>query len=521
MQVIKFVRNTVLLVSLVSVAASCNPFKAKKEKSTATGWNYNDQQYGNFNVVKPKDIKTAPGLVFVQGGTFTMGAVQEDIMADWNNIPHRVTVNSFFIDKYEVSNLNYREYLYWLEGTFGAAGMDSIVTQALPDTLVWREELAYNEPMVEYYFRHPSYNNYPVVGVTWLQATEYCKWRTDRVNELALMQKGFLDPKTQIKKTLNGAGQDNFNTKAYLLGEYQAVPGKDVTSKKNPLKDAQGRPRTVAKFEDGLMFGDYRLPTEAEWEYAAYGYIMENPQRKSNKGIKGEELIANKAIYAWRNDGYDNLRATTKGATQGSFLANFKRSSGDNMGVAGGLNDNAAVTAEVDQFVPNGYGLYNMSGNVSEWVADIYRPLTNSEAEDFNPFRGNVFQQIDMSGGQGNLRDDKGRIKMKPESDSAIKNRRNYQKANALNYLDGDSLSSVSYGYGVTSLISDKSRVFKGGSWNDRAYWLSPGTRRFLQEDESTNTIGFRCAMSHYGAPEGIGSKAKTGNNFPPRRNKR
>jgi sulfatase modifying factor 1 len=235
-------------------------------------------------VVKPKDIKTAPGLVFVQGGTFTMGAVQEDIMADWNNIPHRVTVNSFFIDKYEVSNLNYREYLYWLEGTFGAAGMDSIVTQALPDTLVWREELAYNEPMVEYYFRHPSYNNYPVVGVTWLQATEYCKWRTDRVNELALMQKGFLDPKTQIKKTLNGAGQDNFNTKAYLLGEYQAVPGKDVTSKKNPLKDAQGRPRTVAKFEDGLMFGDYRLPTEAEWEYAAYGYIMENPQRKSNKG---------------------------------------------------------------------------------------------------------------------------------------------------------------------------------------------------------------------------------------------
>jgi sulfatase modifying factor 1 len=164
MQVIKFVRNTVLLVSLVSVAASCNPFKAKKEKSTATGWNYNDQQYGNFNVVKPKDIKTAPGLVFVQGGTFTMGAVQEDIMADWNNIPHRVTVNSFFIDKYEVSNLNYREYLYWLEGTFGAAGMDSIVTQALPDTLVWREELAYNEPMVEYYFRHPSYNNYPVVG---------------------------------------------------------------------------------------------------------------------------------------------------------------------------------------------------------------------------------------------------------------------------------------------------------------------------------------------------------------------
>ena len=110
---------------------------------------------------------------------------------------------------------------------------------------------------------------------------------------------------------------------------------------------------------------------------------------------------------------------------------------------------------------------------------------------------------------------------MKPEPDSLTRNRRNYQKANALNYLDGDSLSNVNYGYGITTLISDKSRVYKGGSWNDRAYWLSPGTRRFLQEDESTNTIGFRCAMSHYGAPEGIGKGAKTGNNFPPRRNKR
>lgn len=520
MQLLNIVRNTVLLTIVVSVSASCSFFKKKPEKSNATGWNYNDKNFGNFNVVKPKDIKTAPGLVFVQGGTFTMGATQEDVMADWNNIPHRVTVNSFFIDKAEISNLNYREYLYWLEGTFGAAGMDSIVEQALPDTLVWRSELAFNEPYVEYYFRHPSYNYYPVVGVTWLQATEYCKWRTDRVNETALMEKGFLDPKTQIKKTLNGAGQDNFNTKAYLLGEYQATPGKAVTSKKNPLKDAQGRPRTTAKFEDGLMFGDYRLPTEAEWEYAAYGYIMENPQKKS-KGTKGEELIANKQIYAWKNEGFDNIRYTKKGSVQGSFLANFKRGSGDNMGVAGGLNDNAAIPAEVNTFLPNGFGLYNMSGNVNEWVADVYRPLTNTEADDFNPYRGNIFSKIDKSLGEGNLRNDKGQIKMIPEADSALKNRRNYQKANAINYLDGDSSSNVSYGYGLTTLISDKSRVFKGGSWNDRAYWLSPGARRFLEENESASTLGFRCAMSHYGSAEGTSKSSKTGVFFPTRRNKR
>jgi len=520
MQLSRISQNIVLLLVVAGFASSCSFFKKKPEKSNTTGWNYNDKNYGNFNVVNPKDIPTAPGLVFVQGGTFTMGATQEDVMGDWNNVPHRVTVNSFFIDKTEISNLNYREYLYWLEGTFGGAGMDSVVTAALPDTLVWRSELAYNEPYVEQYFRHPAYNNYPVVGVTWKQATEFCIWRTDRVNELALMDKGFLDKKTQIKKTLNGAGQDNFNTKAYLLGEYQATPGKEVTSKKNPLKDAQGRPRTTAKFEDGIMFGDYRLPTEAEWEYAAYGYILENPQRKS-KGTKGEEVIANKQIYAWKNEGFDNLRYTKKGQPQGSFLANFKRGSGDNMGVAGGLNDNAAIPAEVTSFQPNGFGIYNMSGNVNEWVADVYRPTTGDDADDFNPFRGNVFQQIDRSGGEGNLRDDKGRIKMTPESDSSLRNRRNYQKAYAVNYLDGDSSSAVGYGYGVTTLISDKSRVYKGGSWNDRAYWLSPGTRRFLEETESLSTLGFRCAMSHYGSAEGTSRKSKTGNFFPTRRNKR
>ncbi len=518
MHMLSGVRNCVLLATIIGASASC---KKPVEKSTATGWNYNDKKQGSFSVAKPKDIKTAPGLVFVQGGTFTMGSTQEDVMAEWNNIPKRITVNSFFIDRTEVANVHYREYLYWMQNVFSDEQYVKVLENAQPDTLVWRSELAYNEPYVEYYFRHPSYNYYPVVGVNWKQATDYCIWRTDRVNELELMKKGkeYINPNT-IKTEMNGGGQENFNTKAYLMGEYQAQPGKFGTSKSNPLKDAQGRPR-APKFEDGVFFGNYRLPSEAEWEYAAYGYLQENPQKKPSQKNRGEEVVANKQIYSWKNDGFDNLRSTRPGGYQGAFLANFKRGSGDNMGVAGGLNDNAAIPGDVTSFVPNGYGIYNMSGNVSEWVFDIYRPLSSLEVSDFNPVRGNKFMKVDKSGGEGNMRDSLGRIKMVLESDSALQNRRNYQKAVAINYLDGDSISGVNYGYGQTTLISDKSRVIKGGSWNDRPYWLSPGTRRFLEEDQSSSTIGFRCAMDHFGAPENTKAKTKTGNNFPQRKSRR
>ena len=518
---LKQVRNLILLLSAIGAFASCKNggiFKKKPEKSTATGWNYNDKNQGGYFVPKPKDVKTGPGLVFVQGGTFTMGATQEDVMGDWNNVPRRVTVNSFFIDKTEVANVHYREYIHWIENVF--QDNQAVIDGAKPDTLVWRSELAYNEPYVEYYFRHPSYNYYPVVGVTWRQAHDFCIWRTDRVNEIALINSGYQN-KNVVKTELNGGGQDNFNTKAYLMGAYDGVPGKP---KNNPLKDAQGRPRTKVEMSDGILYPDYRLPTEAEWEYAALAYVGSNPQPRHSEKKRGEELIVNKQLYAWQNDGFDNLRSTRHGAWQGAFLANFKRGNGDYMGTAGGLNDRSAIPSEVTSFFPNSFGLYNMSGNVNEWVADVYRPTTNQDEDDMNPYRGNVFSKVDKSGGEDaeNWRDSLGRIKMVPEADSDLQHRRNYQRSYAINYLDGDSLSRTEYGYGITTLISDKSRVYKGGSWNDMPYWLSPGSRRYMEEDQSSSTIGFRCAMTHYGGPEGTSAKHnKTGNFFPSRRQKR
>ncbi|MHB1921404.1 MAG: SUMF1/EgtB/PvdO family nonheme iron enzyme [Chitinophagaceae bacterium] len=500
----------VLGLTLCVTLSSC--FKKKYAKSSATGWDFNNPKWGGFYVSNNKQEKTGPGLVFVEGGTFTMGSTEQDIMSQWNNIPRRITVSSFYIDETEVPNVNYREYLYWLERTFGNS-YPQVYEKALPDTLVWRSALAYNEPLVEYYFRHPAYNDYPVVGVSWVQATKYCQWRSDRVNEKILIDAGVLSQ----QDIANEQDDNNFDSKAYLAGLYDGTPGKKVQSKKSPYRNPDGSPRRIT-FEDGLMLPNYRLPTEAEWEYAALGYIGQNPDPTKKQGQRGEELDANRQVYPWSINP-DGLRDPRHGNWQGEFLANFKRGAGDNMGVAGGLNDNASIPGPVKSFYPNNFGIYNMAGNVSEWVADVYRALTPEDGADFNYFRGNVFKDVYIGKDGSPEKDSLGRLKMVIEPDSIASTRLNYQRADERDYLDGDSLSDDSYGYGVTSLVNNHTRVIKGGSWNDRPYWLSPGARRYMQQDMSSNTVGFRCAMDRVGSQEG--NNFKTGNYFRKQRQKR
>ena len=173
------VKNFVILLSCAAALSSCKNgglFKKKPQQSEVTGWNYNDSKMGGYQVAKSQEQATGPGLVFVQGGTFTMGQTEEDVMSEWNNIPKRVTVPSFYMDRTEVANIHYREYIHWLNRVFDPESDPNnmkIIETALPDTLVWRSELSYNEPLVEYYFRHPGFNNYPVVGVSWRQAYDF------------------------------------------------------------------------------------------------------------------------------------------------------------------------------------------------------------------------------------------------------------------------------------------------------------------------------------------------------------
>jgi formylglycine-generating enzyme required for sulfatase activity len=190
-------------------------------------------------------------------------------------------------------------------------------------------------------------------------------------------------------------------------------------------------------------------------------------------------------------------------------MANFVRGKGDMMGVAGDHNDGYVMTAPVDAYEPNDFGLYNMAGNVNEWVLDVYRETSFEEMTEYNSFRGNVYKKL--------KKDKKGNLILTDYGTLAVEFGASDDKRN---YRDGDASSLFDTDYPLDTVglseerkatikhdpsdiliprINDETRVYKGGSWKDRIYWLNPTTRRFKQQNESSSTIGFRCAMSVLG----------------------
>ena len=539
----------ILLIS-TTLLVSCNKSRNYNDSSRATGWKVNAKEGGFQYNSEAKEQETGPGLVFIEGGTFTKGKVQDDPMRDWNNTPNQQHVQSFYMDETEVTNLMYSEYLHWLKKLFPPTeeNYKHIYNGAIPDTLVWRNRLGFNEVMTNNYLRHPAFSDYPVVGVTWLQAVEFSNWRTDRVNELILEEEGFT---TRNARYSLEAGK-TFNTQTYLNSPSQAYGGNDSITKggrstQARMKRNKDSSDIYVQRKDGLLLPGYRLPTETEWEYAALGLV----------GIRSYNAYRGRKKYPW--EGQYSRSGNRK--SEGDQLANFKQGKGDFGGIAGWSDDGADITAEVKSYPPNSYGLYDMAGNVAEWVADVYRPIVDDEFNDFNYFRGNVYTK-DFIGEDGKVkivtkdsiiydtlsngkliaRNLPGEIYQVPVDENETYLRTNFSKSDQINFRDGDKKSTRYYqsfsddeeegngsnsmynspkhfvnveGTGVerqydktstrTSLINDKVRVIKGGSWRDRDYWLDPAQRRYFPEDMATDYIGFRCAMSR------VGSKSKQG----------
>ena len=538
----------ILLIS-TTLLVSCNKSRNYNDSSRATGWKVNAKEGGFQYSPDKKEQETGPGLVFVEGGTFTMGRVQDDPMHDWNNSPNKQHVQSFYMDETEVTNLMYSEYLDWLKKLFPPTeeNYKYIYNGAIPDTLVWRNRLGYNEVMTNNYLRHPAFADYPVVGVTWLQAVEFSNWRTDRVNELILQEEGFTTRNAQYGVEPG----KTFNTQTYLNAPTQTYGGNDSIIKggrstQARMKRNKDSSDIYVQRKDGILLPGYRLPTETEWEYAALGLV----------GLRSYNVYRGRKKYPWEGQ----YTRSGKRKNQGDQLANFKQGDGDYGGIAGWSDDGADITAEVKSYAPNDYGLYDMAGNVAEWVADVYRPIVDDDFSDFNYFRGNVYTK-DYIGEDGKVkivtadsivydtlstgkliaRSLPGEIYQVPVDENETYLRTNFSKSDQINYRDGDKKSSRYYQsfsdeeveddntkkmYNApkhfvsldstgkldrrydksstrTSLINNKARVIKGGSWKDRDYWLDPAQRRYFPEDMASDYIGFRCAMSR------VGSKSK------------
>ena len=550
---VRYLKQILSIIYIILITISCG---GGNSTSRGTGWDINSKKGGFQYNVDFDEQETGPGLVFVEGGTFTKGQVQDDVMHDWNNTPNKQHVMSFYIDESEVTNLMYMEYLNWLEIVFptNETRYRQIYEGALPDTLVWRNQLGYLEELTTNYLRHPAYAEYPVVGVNWLQAVQYAEWRTDRVNEYILERESYVQKDVRYNDIDSNS---TFNTEAYLKRPETVYGGKidSLAGKNGTVKRDTATVNVYAGVEKGLLLPSYRLPTETEWEYAALALV----------GDREYNTYRGKKKYPWSGE----YTRSSDRRTEGDQLANFKLGKGDYGGIAGWSDDGADITIQVKQYPPNDFGIYDMAGNVSEWVADVYRPIIDDEANDFNYYRGNVYLKnvIGEDGKAQTISPDElvfdtlpsGKILLKrfpgqlnqvaiDEEETFL--RQNFSESDNRNFRDGDIESSRNYANGRpsddgnakpettlmydapikakvtldddgnkvrtvdksskrTTLITDETRVYKGGSWKDRAYWLDPAQRRYLPQYIATESIGFRCAMSRVGSKSQVKKSAR------------
>ncbi len=357
------------VVVLTTAASSCKMLGGKKKSGAG-----NDQGQVVGAVPAARwSLPKPPGMVYIPPGTFHMGPSDEDVNYAYTARNKAVSISGFWMDATEITNNEYRQFTNWVRDSiaaklmgfikqspdgeervdwtkaktikwgdkatiekidamivtpdnriFGKKELDAkkivyqsevfdykaaannrdvtiprsafIVKQQIPvypDSLCWVRDFAYsyNEPMAKKYYNHPAFGNYPVVGVSWKQATAFCEWRTLYLN-------AFLESKKRASES------------------------------------------------------DFRLPTEAQWEYAARGGRSQSP-------------------YPWGGPYLRNKK--------GCLLANFKPGRGNYP------EDGGFYTVRADAYWPNDFGLYNMAGNVAEWTSSLYYEGGYNFQHDMNP----------------------------------------------------------------------------------------------------------------------------------------
>ncbi|MBC7535812.1 MAG: SUMF1/EgtB/PvdO family nonheme iron enzyme [Ferruginibacter sp.] len=356
----------VALIAITTAHSSCKSSKSKG-KSITDGQLHGVAPGTRWSLTKPL------GMVYIPPGTFHMGPSDEDMNYSYTARNKQVSISGFWMDATEITNNEYRQFTNWVRDSIGAKlmgyvkqGADGneyvdwkkastikwgdkatiekidaiivtpdnrifgkkeldankivyqseifdykaaaqnrdvtiprsafIVKQKIPvypDSLCWIRDFSYsyNEPMAKKYYNHPAYGNYPVLGVNWKQATAFCEWRTQFLT-------AFLESKKRTPES------------------------------------------------------DFRLPNEAQWEYAARGGRSQSP-------------------YPWGGPYLRNKK--------GCLLANFKPGRGNYP------EDGGFYTVRADAYWPNDFGLYNMAGNVAEWTASLYYEGGYNFQHDMNP----------------------------------------------------------------------------------------------------------------------------------------
>lgn len=425
MNVKNVVKITTSLCCSIAVLSLSSCFKKNGGATSTRTSGYGDGQVTGISYGAKASMTKPKGMVYVPSGMFHQGPSDEDVNYDYSSRNKTVSINGFWMDATEITNAQYHQFVKWVTDSLAAVELGYIKNSAdgdtavdwakagaikytdratveklnrlilspdnrlygkpdidpekvvyniqyfdlenaakhpgapvsqfivkynqkvYPDTLVWMKDFSYsyNEPQTKRYFSHPSFAKYPVVGVNWKQAQAFCHWRTHYMNS-------YLDSKKLAKES------------------------------------------------------DFRLPTEAEWEYAA-------------RGGKSQSK------YPWGNYYLRNKN--------GCLLANFKPGRGNY------AEDGGMYTVRVDSYWPNGYGLYNMAGNVAEWTSSYFYEGSENFQHDMNP---------DIH----------------------------------WNAVDSDP-------------IRMKRKVVRGGSWKDVAYYLQTGTRSYEYQDTARSYIGFRCVI--------------------------